>query len=266
MEELRRAGLLTATERRGEPFWSLTAIGREELASAREEGGVGGLPEAPQHRAWRHARVEAAVRIEGFKEELTHAVEAADALINQYRPAMSAEWFELSERLRFTSWRLASAAYCLTEWPEPDDASQDRDENPGPDPGRRGRQGMEPTHREQGESMSKAKAKRNGKKAKVKGGRLGPGELDGLVLTHMRKHKDDGPLTASAIGKGIGRSSAPSPTASRVWRKTNGSARPSANRAPTPSRRRSSDVAAADTASGARAGDGRCSPNRPRHR
>lgn len=137
LEELRRAGLLTATERRGEPFWSLTAIGREELASAREEGGVGELPEAPQHRAWRHARVEAAVRIEGFKEELTHAVEAADALINQYRPAMSAEWFELSERLRFTSWRLASAAYCLTEWPEPDDASPDRDENPGPDPGRR---------------------------------------------------------------------------------------------------------------------------------
>jgi len=42
-----------------------------------------------------------------------------------------------------------------------------------------------------------------GKKAK----RLGPGELDGLVLAHMRKHEDDGPLTASAIGKGIGRSS-----------------------------------------------------------
>ena len=44
--------------------------------------------------------------------------------------------------------------------------------------------------------MSRAKAKR-----------LRPGELDGLVLAHMRKHKDDGPLTASAIGKGIGRSS-----------------------------------------------------------
>jgi len=42
-----------------------------------------------------------------------------------------------------------------------------------------------------------------GKKAK----RLRPGELDGLVLTHMRKHAGDGPLTASAIGKGIGRSS-----------------------------------------------------------
>jgi len=57
--------------------------------------------------------------------------------------------------------------------------------------------------------MSKTKARPNGKsrKAKSKGGRLGPGELDGLVLAHMRKRKDDGPLTASAIGKGIERSS-----------------------------------------------------------
>jgi hypothetical protein len=37
--------------------------------------------------------------------------------------------------------------------------------------------------------------------------RLRPGELDGQVLAYMRKHRDDGPLTASAIGKGIGRSS-----------------------------------------------------------
>jgi hypothetical protein len=40
-----------------------------------------------------------------------------------------------------------------------------------------------------------------------KGKRLRPGELDGLVLAYMRKHEGDGPLTASAIGKGIGRSS-----------------------------------------------------------
>ncbi|HEX8688611.1 MAG TPA: hypothetical protein VF729_00030 [Solirubrobacterales bacterium] len=36
--------------------------------------------------------------------------------------------------------------------------------------------------------------------------RLRPGELDGQVLTYMRKHGGDGPLTASAIGKGIDRS------------------------------------------------------------
>jgi hypothetical protein len=37
--------------------------------------------------------------------------------------------------------------------------------------------------------------------------RLRPGELDGQVLAYMHKHRDNGPLTASAIGKGIGRSS-----------------------------------------------------------
>ncbi len=37
--------------------------------------------------------------------------------------------------------------------------------------------------------------------------RLSPGELDGLVLAHLKKGKDDGPLTASAVAKGIDRSS-----------------------------------------------------------
>lgn len=36
--------------------------------------------------------------------------------------------------------------------------------------------------------------------------RLRPGELDGLVLSYMRKHADDAPLTATAIGKGLSRS------------------------------------------------------------
>jgi hypothetical protein len=43
--------------------------------------------------------------------------------------------------------------------------------------------------------MSAAKAKR-----------LRPGELDGLVLAYLAEHKGDGPLTATAIGKGIERS------------------------------------------------------------
>ena len=38
------------------------------------------------------------------------------------------------------------------------------------------------------------------------GTRLRPGELDGKVLAYMRHHRDDGPLTASAISKGIERS------------------------------------------------------------
>jgi hypothetical protein len=36
--------------------------------------------------------------------------------------------------------------------------------------------------------------------------RLHPGELDGLVLTYMAEHKDDGSLTATTIAKGIERS------------------------------------------------------------
>jgi DNA-binding IclR family transcriptional regulator len=37
--------------------------------------------------------------------------------------------------------------------------------------------------------------------------RLRPGELDGLVLAYLDERKGDGPLTATVIGKGIGRSS-----------------------------------------------------------
>lgn len=36
--------------------------------------------------------------------------------------------------------------------------------------------------------------------------RLSPGELDGLVLSYMHAHADAAPLTASAIGRGTGRS------------------------------------------------------------
>jgi FaeA-like protein len=42
---------------------------------------------------------------------------------------------------------------------------------------------------------------------KPKNGRLGPGELDKHVLAYMRKYKKEAPHTASAIGKGIERSS-----------------------------------------------------------
>jgi DNA-binding Lrp family transcriptional regulator len=43
--------------------------------------------------------------------------------------------------------------------------------------------------------------------AKAKAKRLRPGELDELVLAYLNEHKDDAPLTASAISRGIGRSS-----------------------------------------------------------
>ena len=45
------------------------------------------------------------------------------------------------------------------------------------------------------------------KKKPASSERLRPGELDGLVLAYIRKHKVDGPHTAGAIGNGLGRSS-----------------------------------------------------------
>jgi hypothetical protein len=53
----------------------------------------------------------------------------------------------------------------------------------------------------------KVKGKAKPKKATTAKGHLRPGELDGMVLAYMRAHKDELPLTPSAIGKGLGRSS-----------------------------------------------------------
>jgi hypothetical protein len=137
LEGLRRAGLLTVIERRGEPLWSLTDVGLERLASAREAGEVDDLPESPQHRAWRHARTEAAVRVEGFRSDMYNVLQEAGDLIGQDRPVTSRECFELGERLRLASWRFAAATYCQNEWAEPEDDRPDEDEDPGPRPGRR---------------------------------------------------------------------------------------------------------------------------------
>lgn len=38
--------------------------------------------------------------------------------------------------------------------------------------------------------------------------RLRPGELDGLVLSYLCQHKQAGPLTATAVAKGLGGRSA----------------------------------------------------------
>lgn len=64
-------------------------------------------------------------------------MEAAYDLMYQPQPSTSAEWFEVAERLRWTTWRVASAIHCLSEWMEPDDETPDVDEDPGPSPGRR---------------------------------------------------------------------------------------------------------------------------------
>jgi hypothetical protein len=51
------------------------------------------------------------------------------------------------------------------------------------------------------------KPSRKATSKRSKKARLGPGELDKLVLAYMREHKGEAPHTASAIGKAIERSS-----------------------------------------------------------
>ncbi len=136
LRSLQGAGSLTSTERHGREYWALTAAGRERVVTARAAGEVGELPESPQHRTWRRARAEAGEQIDGFRELASPALEDAERQLVA-GGASSEQLFDLSERLRWDFWRLASATYCLGEWSEPDDARFDKDENPGPGPGRR---------------------------------------------------------------------------------------------------------------------------------
>lgn len=137
LEDLRRADLLSRSEAQGRERWGLTTAGQEELGKRREAGETGELAESPQHRVWRHARIEAAVRIEEFKREVAELWEETDRLLSQRELVLSERWFDLSERFRQATWRLGSATHCIDEWVEPDDDEPDVDENPGSAPGRR---------------------------------------------------------------------------------------------------------------------------------
>jgi hypothetical protein len=137
LEDLRRGGWLSRSEKQDREHWSLTAAGREELTKRREKGTVRELPESLQHRAWRKARMASALRIDGFKGDMGEALEAADDVLTRYGEPASAVWFSLAERLSAAAWRLGSANHCLYEWMEPEDGEPDVDEWPGPAPGRR---------------------------------------------------------------------------------------------------------------------------------
>jgi hypothetical protein len=81
--------------------------------------------------------VAAAMRLDGFKEEMKTMLEEATALLDQPHPPRSADWFAMSKRLSPGAWRVGSATHCIYEWVEPDDGFPDVDEAPGPSPGRR---------------------------------------------------------------------------------------------------------------------------------
>jgi hypothetical protein len=85
------------------------------------------LPESPQHRLWRHSRVIAGEQIDGLRRRLLATLDEARTLLDAAE-APSDEWFKLAPRLEKACWRLASATYCLREWPEPDEDRADVDE------------------------------------------------------------------------------------------------------------------------------------------
>lgn len=122
------AGLLVRSRRHGVVVWGLTSSGRGRVEQA---SGSVVLPESPQHRVWRHARVLAAERIDGVCEQAAGVLEAAmDALDSE--GVRSDAWFALAERLQSACWQFGSVTYCLSEWPEPDDDSADVDDRTEP--------------------------------------------------------------------------------------------------------------------------------------
>jgi hypothetical protein len=120
-------GSLTRSRRHGVVVWELTAVGRGGLERTRRAGEVEELPEAPQHRAWRHARATAGERIDGFRAQAREALEDAAMLLDA-ADARSDAWFGIAERLQAACWRVGSASHCLREWREPDDARPDVDD------------------------------------------------------------------------------------------------------------------------------------------
>jgi hypothetical protein len=127
LDALIAEGSLARSRRHGVVVWALTEAGRGRLDRMRRAGKVEELLEAPQHRAWRHARLMAGERIDGFRTEAREALDETAMLLDA-GDAHSDAWFGVAERLQAACWRVGSATYCLREWREPDDACPDVDD------------------------------------------------------------------------------------------------------------------------------------------
>jgi len=131
---LEQQGRLEVRTVHGIAVWRLTPAGRRRLTTVERTRGRVGLPESPQHLAWRKARAAAEEELDGFASALAEGVAEAGemlAALKRGEAPHSDNWFLLGRRLRAASWRLGSAWHCLAEWPEPDDDRPDRDV-PGP--------------------------------------------------------------------------------------------------------------------------------------
>jgi hypothetical protein len=129
LHALQAAGSLDCVRRHGVTTWALTSSGRRRVRRAVRGGELPPLPESPQHRAWRNARVAAAQELERFRALLRERVERAAALLDADPAPHSDAWLELADELQRACRRLASASHCLHEWAEPDDSRADIDEH-----------------------------------------------------------------------------------------------------------------------------------------
>lgn len=138
------AGLIELSRPHGVQAWELTASGRRRLRRAQLSSSLPPLPEAPQHREWRLARMLASEEIERFAAGLREGLERGLQLLESDPPPPSDAWFELADTLRHDCRRVGSAIYCLHEWVEPSDELPDHDARSLPgeenlDPGERNR-------------------------------------------------------------------------------------------------------------------------------
>lgn len=112
------------SRRCGSTVWELTDKGRRRLARARRMGKVPELPEAPQHRDWRHARKQASEQIDALRSTLRDSLAEAHSFAERDESGAAA-WFGFSRSLRTQCAELGWAIHCLYEWDEPDDARAD---------------------------------------------------------------------------------------------------------------------------------------------
>lgn len=122
LRELACSGLLATSRVHGVEVWSLTCTGRRQLRAAHDMN----LPESPQHREWRTARMLAEREIGAFRSAIADTLADAAARLDESRS--SEEWFETADRLQNAARLLGSATHCLTEWSEPSDERCDIDD------------------------------------------------------------------------------------------------------------------------------------------
>lgn len=132
LERLSAKGLIERGRAHGRDLWRLAPAGARALARAEASGHRPALPESPQHRAWRSARLHAARELGGFadafREDLAEAAGLLAALESGDLGApCSRAWLALGPRLLSDCRRLGSAWHCLHEWREPSELAPDLD-------------------------------------------------------------------------------------------------------------------------------------------